>query len=197
MCSPLLVLPKPNGDLRLTVDYRKLNCFIKPYTFPLTTTEDILSRIGGSTRFTTLDLKTWFWQFELSPEARACTTFVTPTMGAWMWNRLPMGLNISPAICQAKLDEIFRCTYDGPGPCHGMMALGNVINCYMDDVFIHSCDEHHAASVDWCFRRLRAHNVKVELKKTFICRTHVSFLGHILDTDGLHFYPSILLIISP
>ena len=107
-CSPLLVVPKPNGDIRMIVDYRTLNTYIKPYVYPLTTADDIFSRSGGCTRFSTLDFKSWFYQHSLSERSKQCTTFSTPTMGTWQWNVLPMGLNISPPIVQAMIDNVFR-----------------------------------------------------------------------------------------
>ena len=84
ICSPLLVVPKGTDEIRLTVDYRKVNKRIKPYTYPLTTCEDIFSRCGGATRYTTLDFKDWFYQFWLTPASREVTTFATPTQGNWM-----------------------------------------------------------------------------------------------------------------
>ena len=83
--SSFLVVPKAGtDDVRLTVDYRGLNECIEPYSYPICTVHDIHSRMAGSTRFTTLDMKSWFWQFEFSKYARYFTTFITPTMGAWL-----------------------------------------------------------------------------------------------------------------
>lgn len=84
ICSPLLVVPKGTDGIRLTVDYRKVNKRIRPYTYPLTTCEDIFSRCGGATCFTTLDFKDFFYQFWLTPASREVKTFATPTQGNWM-----------------------------------------------------------------------------------------------------------------
>ena len=76
-----------------------------------------------------------------------------------------MGLNISPAIVQSKIDEIFRVTYDGPGPKHGMLAIGNVVDTYTDDLICHSCEAEHAGVVAWVIKRLRAFNIQADPKK--------------------------------
>jgi hypothetical protein len=184
--SSLLVVPKADtDDVRLTVDYRGLNECIEPYSYPTCIVHDIHSRIVGATRFTTLDTKSWFWQFGLSKTARYFTTFVTPTMGAWFWNVLPMGLNISPAIVQSQLDHIFRTTYDGPGKYHGKCA-STLVLAYMDDVVIFSDDYNHAELYAWVLRRLRSFNVQVAPKKAFVGRESIHLLGHIVDKHGLH-----------
>jgi hypothetical protein len=117
--SSLLVQPKPHGDIRMTVDYRKLNQSITQYTYPLSTPEDIFNRMAGATRFSVIDFSSWFYQFALAQSSRDCTTFVTPMNGAWRWKVLPMGLNISPQVVQFYVDEIFRVPYTGPGKMHG------------------------------------------------------------------------------
>ena len=186
-CSPMLCVPKndPLDPVRITIDYRKPNEHIKPMCYPLTTCEDIYSRLGGSTRYTTIDFKSWFHQFLLHPDCRPHTTFVTQHMGAYMWNVLPMGLKISPAVVQSMVDSIFRCTYDGPGKHHGEMALGNIVEIYMDDLICHSEDECHAEVVAWVLAKLREHNIQAEPRKAFLGRQEVKFLGHICSKDGL------------
>ena len=46
-------------------------------------------------------VKPWFWQFELDEASKPLTCFVTPSSGAFCYNRLPMGLKCSPAIVQS------------------------------------------------------------------------------------------------
>jgi hypothetical protein len=70
-----------------------------------------------------------------------------------------------------------------------MMALGNIVECYMDDLIIHSNDEDHADILAWVLKKLWQCNIQVEPKKAFIARPSVHFLGHIMDKDGLHVNP--------
>ena len=128
--SSLLVVPKPDGEIRMTIDYRAINGYIKPYSYPCCSVQDCHNRLGGSERYTALDGKSWFYQFTLAEHSRECTTFVTPTMGCWCWNVLPMGLNISPAVVQSFADELFRVRYDGPGELNGCWAQRLCIYVY-------------------------------------------------------------------
>ena len=188
--SSLLVVPKPgSGDIRMTVDYRQLNKRIEMYSYPCATAQDLFSRMAGATRFTTLDFKTWFYQFALSERSKECTTFVTPDNGAWKWNVLPMGVCISPQIVQAFVDKIFRCKYDGPGKRHGCNA-SELVSAFCDDVCVYTDDEDHADVLAWVLNRLRQCNVQVAPKKAFVGQPRICFLGHYLDKDGLHVDPA-------
>ena len=184
-CSPLVCVPKPDKSIRVCGDYRGINEYIHDYVYPLVTAEDIFSRIGTATKFTTIDFSKWFWQFELHEDSRDLTTFATPSFGCWQYNRVPMGVKCAPAITQAFIDDVFRCTYDGPGEHHGEMALGNIICCYQDDMFICSNDDDHADVLAWCLRRLATCGVYARPDKCFIGLDKVHLLGHIISADGI------------
>ena len=55
------MVPKPDGSLRMCVDYRKLNQVTKVDVYPLPYIEDVLNRLGKSTVFTTMDVASGFW----------------------------------------------------------------------------------------------------------------------------------------
>ena len=59
MCaSPITVVPKKDGDLRICVDYTVLNAHTRPFSYPLPRIDSLSERIPGGTRFfSTLDLK--------------------------------------------------------------------------------------------------------------------------------------------
>ena len=54
--SPIVLVPKKDGQLRFCIDYRKLNSVTKKDQYPLPRTEDILNTLGGMCYFSTLDL---------------------------------------------------------------------------------------------------------------------------------------------
>lgn len=75
--SPLVVVPKPDGDIRICVDMRKANEAIERERHPIPTVEEVLHELNGSTVFSKLDLKWGFHQVELDAESRRITTFIT------------------------------------------------------------------------------------------------------------------------
>jgi len=75
--SPLVVAPKPNGDVRICVDMRRANQAIIRERHPMPTVEDLLYNINGSTVFSKVDVKMAYHQVALDESSRDITTFVT------------------------------------------------------------------------------------------------------------------------
>ena len=92
--SPLLVAPKPDGDVRVCVDLRRTNEAIFLKRHPMPTLEDLLHDIIGSTVFSKLDLKWGFHQVMLGEASRDITTFATHR-GLFRYKRLAFGLVFS------------------------------------------------------------------------------------------------------
>ena len=77
------MVKKKDGGTRLCLDYRKLNELIKKDSHPLPRV-DVLS---GSSWFSTLDLKSGYWQVEVEEQDREKTAF-TAGNGLWQFDRL-------------------------------------------------------------------------------------------------------------
>ena len=75
--SPILLVPKKDGDYRFCVDYRKLNAATEADVFPLPLIQDIFDLVGGSKQMSTLDLKAGYHQLPVAPEHIHKTTFNT------------------------------------------------------------------------------------------------------------------------
>jgi len=54
--SPIVMVPKSDGTLRLCTDFRKVNAVTVPDPFPLLRVEDLLDRIGQAKYLTKLDM---------------------------------------------------------------------------------------------------------------------------------------------
>lgn len=63
--SPIVVVPKQNGDIRICVDMRMANTAIECSRHPIPTIDDVLSELSGNAVFTKLDLTMGFHQLEL------------------------------------------------------------------------------------------------------------------------------------
>ena len=83
--SPLVVVPKPDGDIRISVDMRQANEAIERERHPIPTIEEVLYELNGSTVYSKLDLKWGFHQVELEESLRRITTFVTHS-GLYRYN---------------------------------------------------------------------------------------------------------------
>ncbi|GBG65173.1 hypothetical protein CBR_g49968 [Chara braunii] len=75
--APVLFVQKKNKDLRLCIDYRKLNAQTIRNAGPLPRIDDLLERLGGANFFSKLDLKSGYHQLEIREDDRYKTAFKT------------------------------------------------------------------------------------------------------------------------
>ena len=59
---PVVIVDKKYGSKRFCVDFRKLNQVTKKYSNPLPVNDHILALLGKAKYFTSLDLKSGYWQ---------------------------------------------------------------------------------------------------------------------------------------
>ena len=67
---PCILVKKKDGSHRFCADFRQLNKITKSNSYPLPVIDDILAQLGGSKYFTTLDLKSGFWQVRMDLKIR-------------------------------------------------------------------------------------------------------------------------------
>lgn len=95
--SPVVIVPKPSGDIRLCVDMRRANTAVLRERHPIPTIDEVLQAMNGSTIFTKLDLKWGFHQIELEEDSRAITCFCTHK-GLFRYKRLMFGISSAPEL---------------------------------------------------------------------------------------------------
>ena len=91
----MVPVAKAKTEVRITVDYKKLNANLKRETFQIPTFEELSSKLADATVFSKLDASSGFFQIPIAKESQDLTTFITP-FGRYRFKRLPMGVNIAP-----------------------------------------------------------------------------------------------------
>ena len=107
--SPLVIVTKKDGGIRLCVDYRKLNQRTKFDAYPMPRIEELLDKIGSAQFITTLDLAKGYWEVPVNPEDREKTAFSSPS-GLYQFITMPFGLCGAPATFQRMMDGLLRGT---------------------------------------------------------------------------------------
>ena len=169
--SPLIQVLKPNGTKRLCIDYREVNKRTIPLIFPIPRILDILDRLNGSMYFTTLDLKSGYWQVLMDEGSIAKTAFSSQD-GHYEFLRLPFGLMNAPA----DFSRIMHTT------------LGDLsyVEVYLDDITIHSKTfEEHLNHIKIVMDRLKESNLKINHEKCTWCALEVKILGHIVSHNTI------------
>ena len=165
-CSPIVVVGKKEGGIRICGDYRKVNAITHFDAEPMPDQRMIFSRLATSKHFTKLDLTKGFFQIPLHPTSRKITAFRTPC-GLFQYTVLPFGLTNSPAVFNRCMRKVLG---DIPG-----------VEVFVDDVLIHTVTlEEHIHLLRLVLGRLEQHNMTAKPSKCNVAFGRIKFLGHMI-----------------
>ncbi|KAE8966551.1 hypothetical protein PR001_g28371 [Phytophthora rubi] len=103
--SPIVIVLKKNGiDIRLCIDYKRVNAItaIMEYAMPLV--DDFLTEMEAYLWFCSLDAASGFWALMMTRRARKISAFVC-ALDHFEWLRMPFGLKNPPMIYQRIIDN--------------------------------------------------------------------------------------------
>ena len=93
--SPLAVVPKQSGGVRITVNYTELNDISRLSQLPIPLVDQVLDSLGKGRVFSLFDLVSSFHQIAARNDTVPLTAFCTPT-GLYEWLGMPQGSSASP-----------------------------------------------------------------------------------------------------
>ncbi|CAM5178561.1 unnamed protein product [Eretmochelys imbricata] len=97
--SPVILVPKLDGEMCVCVDYRKLNAVTHPDNYPMPRTDELLEKLGRAQFISTLDSTKGYWQVPLDESAKERSAFTTQVR-LYEFNVLPFRLRNAPATFQ-------------------------------------------------------------------------------------------------
>ncbi|GJP35398.1 hypothetical protein CLOM_g19908 [Closterium sp. NIES-68] len=175
--APVLFTPKPDGSLRMCIDYRALNKQTIKNKYPIPRIDDLLDQLRGATVFSKLDLRSGYWQIRTADNSISKTAFRT-RYGLYEYLVMPFGLTNAPATFQAEMNHILR------------PLLDECVVVYLDDILIYSRDmKQHVEHLRRVFEILRRERFYVKLSKSKFALEEVQFLGHMVSAQGVHVDP--------
>ena len=175
--APCLFVSKPDGSLRMCVDYRALNKQTIKNKYPLPRIDDLLDQLQGASVFSSLDLQSGYHQIRIKDEDVPKTAFKTP-MGLYQFRVLAFGLTNAPATFQNVMNDVFR------------EHLGKFVLVYLDDILIFSrSPEEHAEHLRAVLALLRKHEFYAKMSKCEFNQSELQFLGHVVGRDGIKMDP--------
>ncbi len=175
---PIVLDDKKDGGIRITVNYKKLNTYTVNNATPMHNANIILRLLPTGGVFSSLDLRSSFWQVALHPESRHLTAFDANGV-LYEWNVMPFGLKGSPSTYVMLMNEVLS----------GLIM--KICFVYIDDIVIFSKNfEDHLKHLKVVFERLKEANLTVNLKKSTFAQDRLEYLGHIVSLDGLRKNPA-------
>ena len=124
----MVLVWKKDGSLRFCIYFRKLSNQTIKDAYSLPHIDMTLDSLQGSQWFSSLDLKSGYWQVKMDEENKPLTTFTMGLLAFHEFERMPFGLTNAPTIFQRLMET-----------CLGDLNLHWCI-IYLDDIVIFSRD---------------------------------------------------------
>ena len=164
--SPMVIVGKRDGTIRICVDYRKLNVISETDAYPMPRIDELIDKVGGSCYISTLDLTRGYWQIPVAKEDRVKTAFSTP-YGLFQFHVMPFGLQGAPATFQRLIDRIIQGV--------------DFAAAYLDDLIVFSSTfDEHLAHLQTVFERLRKAGLTLKAKKCELGAAQCEYQGHVV-----------------
>ncbi len=161
--SPLVPVKKPDGRIRLCVNYRKLDEITtrEPYYIP--SFQEMIDRVGQGCVLSKVDLAKGFHQVEVEKSDRVKTCFVCP-FGKFQFRRMPFGLMNAPSVFQRLMD---------------LVGCSDFARCYIDDILVVSENwSVHVCHLRALFRTLLEAGLTCKREKCVFGQRRLEFWGH-------------------
>ncbi|XP_026319414.1 uncharacterized protein K02A2.6-like [Hyposmocoma kahamanoa] len=170
--TPTVNVVKTNGQIRICGDFRStINPVIVTHSHPVPLFDQLRQNLANGAKFSKIDLRDAYLQFEIAPESKQYLTISTHK-GYYQYNRMPFGISTAPSIFQHYLDELL----DG---------VPNVA-VYFDDIALTGKNDiEHLQTLSTVFSKLDKAGLKVNLKKCSFFQTEIEYLGHTITKDGI------------
>ena len=169
--SPMVLVKKKNGKLRVCIDYRRLNKATQKDHFPLPFVNQILDEVAGHELYTFLDGYSGYNQVSIHPDDYHKTAFTTP-WGTFIYVVMPFGLCNAPSAFQRVMTSIF---FD---------LLHKSMSVFIDDFSTQTSAINHYAMLRECFERCRQNRLSLNPAKVYLGVQKGVLLGYVVSKAG-------------
>ncbi|XP_054283635.1 uncharacterized protein K02A2.6-like [Macrosteles quadrilineatus] len=170
--SPLVVVPKSNGEVRLCADFKvSINPHLIDDEYCIPTFEETVLKLNGSKFFSVIDLKDAYLQIPVDEESKKYLVVATHK-GYFTFNRLPFGIKTAPKIFQKLMDQLLVGTDD--------------CAWYFDDICVGGrSGPEHIDRLKTVLNILRRAGLCTREDKLQLFKQSVTYLGHKISALGI------------
>ena len=175
--SNVVLVKKKDNTYRFCVDYRRVNDISVKDAYPLPRIDECLDTMTGSAWFSTIDLRSGYFQVELAEEDAHKTAFIT-RRGLFEFQVMPQGMCNSAATFHRLMNLILA----------GLSYEACLV--YIDDIVIYlNTRDVHLERLEVVLERLDRAGLKIRPDKCKLIQTEVLLLGHVISAEGIKTSP--------
>ncbi|GJU99606.1 putative reverse transcriptase domain-containing protein [Tanacetum coccineum] len=176
--APVLFVKKKDGSFRMCIDYRELNKLTVKNRYPLPRIDDLFDQLQGSSVYSKIDLRSGYHQLRVRDEDIPKTAFRT-RYGHYEFQVMPFGLTNAPAVFMDLMNRVCK------------PYLDKFVIVFIDDILIYSRnEEEHANHLRIILELIKKEKLYAKFSKCDFWIRIVQFLGHLIDSQGLHVDPA-------
>ena len=173
-CNAVVLVRKKDGTLRFCIDFCRLNERTEKDSFPMPRMIDTMETMVSVKIFSSMDLKSGFWQVKMAEESCPYTAFTVGSLGVYEFLRMPFGLCNVPATFQRLMQN-----------CLGELNLTYAL-IYLDDVVVFTDTEaEHLKRLRAVFEWFHEHGLKLKPTKCDFFKSEITYLGHQVSAEGM------------
>jgi hypothetical protein len=172
---PALFVSKKDKCLCLCVDYRPLNAVTIKNKYPLPRIDILFDQLAGAQVFSKIDLHSGYHQIKICDEDIPKTAF-SMRYGLYEYLVMSFGLMNAPAHFMYLMNSVF------------IPELDKFVVVFIDEILVYSKSTKEHLRV--MLQRLRDHQLYAKFSKCEFWINKVSFLGHVISSEGIAVDPS-------
>ncbi|GJU69635.1 putative reverse transcriptase domain-containing protein [Tanacetum coccineum] len=162
----------------MCIDYRELNKLTVKNRYPLPRIDDLFDQLQGSRVYSKIDLRSGYHQLRVREEDIPKTAFRT-RYGHYEFQVMPFGLTNAPAVFMDLMNRVCK------------PYLDKFVIVFIDDILIYSKNKkEHEEHLRLILRLLKKEELYAKFSKCEFWLSKVQFLGHVIDSEGIHVDPA-------
>ncbi|GJX74797.1 putative reverse transcriptase domain-containing protein [Tanacetum coccineum] len=176
--APVLFVKKKDGSFRMCIDYRELNKLTIKNHYPLPRIDDLFDQLQGSSVYSKINLRSGYHQLRVRDKDIPKTASRT-RYGHYEFQVMPFGLTNAPAVFMDLMNRV----------CKPYLDIFVIV--FIDDILIYSRNkEEHTNHLRIILELLKNEKLYAKFSKCNFWIHIVQFLGHLIDSQGLHVDPA-------
>ncbi|GJV51876.1 putative reverse transcriptase domain-containing protein [Tanacetum coccineum] len=176
--APVLFFKKKDGSFRMCIDYLELNKLTVKNRYPLPRIDDLFDQLQGSSVYSKIDLRLGYHQLRVREEDIPKTAFRTH-YSHYEFQVMPFGLTNAPAVFMDLMNRVCK------------PYLDKFVIVFIDDILIYSKNkQEHEEHLKLILEFLKKEELYAKFSKCEFWIPKVQFLGHVIDSQGIHVDPA-------